>query len=46
MVGGATRAGRAHRRAGARQAGDAVEARSLEGFWQGHGGQESGELAR
>jgi hypothetical protein len=39
---GATRAGRDQRRAGAREASDAVEARGLEGFNQDHGRQNRG----
>jgi hypothetical protein len=46
VVGGATRAGRDPRRAVAGQAGDAVEARGLNGLGKGHRRQDRGELAR
>jgi hypothetical protein len=46
LVRGATRAGRHHRRAVVRQAGDAVDAGGLEGFGQGHWWQDGGEMTR
>jgi hypothetical protein len=41
--GGATRAGRDHRRTGAGEAGDAVDTRGLKGLGQGHRRQHGGE---
>jgi hypothetical protein len=46
MVGRATRAGRDQRRAGAGEASDVVEARSLDGLDQAHGREHGGEAAR
>jgi hypothetical protein len=46
LVGGATRARRHLRRARAGTAGDAVDARDLDGFGEGHICQDSGEAAR
>jgi hypothetical protein len=45
-MGGATRAGRHQRRAVAREAGDAVDARGLKGFRQRHRQQDSGQPPR
>ena len=46
VVGRATRAGRDPRRAGAGEASDVVEARSLDGLDQAHGREHGGEAAR
>jgi hypothetical protein len=43
MMGGATQAGRHHRRAGARETRDAMDARGLNGLSQGHGRRDHGE---